>query len=205
MSLPKLDYPIYNIEIPSTKVKNKFRPFLVKEEKLLLMAKENNDSSEYLTSIKQVVNNCNLENSFDIDKLTTFDLEFLFLKLRSLSVDNIVKLTYVDNEDKKTYNFDLNLNEVKVIFPENIDNNIKITDTAGIIMKYPSASLYSDKEFLSLDKDYMFELIIRCLDKIYDNDTIYEIKNYSKKEIKLKVSKAIDRQLWQLNAKIYRN
>lgn len=183
MSLPKIDTPIHNITIPSLKKNHRFRPFLVKEEKLLLMAKESNNPSDMLAAIKQVVNNCLLDNNLNIDKLAIFDLEYLFLKLRAYSVDNKVKLTYTDNEDQKSYTFELDLNNIEITFPDKLDNNIPITKNTGIIMKYPSAELYSDKEFLSLEKDYMFELIIKCLDKIYDGDNIYDVKNYPKNDI----------------------
>ena len=183
MSLPKIDQPIYTITVPSLKKKFQFRPFLVKEEKLLLMAKESNNPSDILTAIKQVVNNCSLNESLKIDKLPIFDLEYLFLKLRALSVDNIVKVVYKDFEDDKEYKFEIDLNQVEVKFPEKNDPNIKITDKSGIVMHYPTASLYDDKDFTTLDKDYMFELIVRCVDKIYYEDDIYETKDYKKSEL----------------------
>jgi hypothetical protein len=182
-SLPKIDYPIYTIEVPSTKTSFRFRPFLVKEEKLLLMAKESENSTDILSSIKQIITNCSIDDKFDIDKYAIFDLEYIFLKLRSFSVDNIVKVGYKDFEDEKIYDFQIDLNEVNVTFPEKIDNNIKITDNSGIVMRFPPATLYSDKEFLSIEKDYMFELIIKCIDKIYYEDEVYEAKNYKKEEI----------------------
>lgn len=183
MSLPKISYPTYNINIPSLKKAFKFRPFLVKEEKLLLMAKESETASDILTSIKQVVNNCCSDRGFDVNKLAIFDLEYLFLKLRAFSVDNVCKVSYKDAEDEKTYDFEIDLNNVEVEFPEKIDNNIKITNKTGIVMKYPSSTLYDDKDFLNLKKDYLFELIIRCIDKIYDGDNVYEAKEYKPKEI----------------------
>jgi len=183
MSLPKIEQPIYNIEIPSTKKKHPFRPFLVKEEKLILMAKEGKSDSEILSAIKQIVNNCCLDPKLDVNKLALFDLEYVFLKLRSISVDNSVKVSYKDNEDGEVYDFDVNLEDVKVIFPEETDNKIKITEGSGVIMKYPSAALYDDKEFMSLEKDYMFELILRCIEAIYDGDEIYSAKDYKKKEL----------------------
>lgn len=196
-SLPKIDYPIYTITVPSTKENFKFRPFLVKEEKLLLMAKESENSNDILSSIKQIITNCSLEPKFNIDKYAIFDLEFIFLKLRSFSVDNIVKVAYKDFEDEKIYDFQIDLNEVKVSFPEKIDNNIKISENSGIVMKFPSATLYSDEEFLGLEKDYMFELIIRCIDKIYYEDEVYESKNYKKEEI--------NEFLENLNMKVFEN
>jgi hypothetical protein len=181
--LPVIQHPIFNIRIPSLKKEYKFRPFLVKEEKLLLMAKESQSETDIFTAIKQIVQNCSLDQKLNIDKLTIFDLEYVFLKLRSISVDNIVKINFKDFEDSKVYEFDVNIEEINVIFPEKINNVIKINEKTGIIMKYPSASLYSDEEFLNLDKDYLFELIIRCVDKIYNGEEVYEAKDFSKKDI----------------------
>ena len=182
-NLPKIDYPIYSITIPSTNSTFKFRPFLVKEEKILLMSKESDNPADILGAIKQIITNCAIDKNFDSNKLALFDLEYVFLKLRAFSVDNVVKVAYKDAEDEKVYDFEIDLNEIRVVFPENSDNNIKITENSGIIMKYPPATLYDDKEFLNLDKDYMFELIIRCIDKIYYEDEVYESKNYKKEEL----------------------
>lgn len=183
MTLPKIDQPIYNINVPSLKKKFAFRPFLVKEEKLLLMAKESQTPTDILSAIKQVVNNCSLDKKLVIDKLPIFDLEYLFLKLRSLSVDNIVKIKYKDFEDNKEYDFEIDLNKVEVQFPKNSNPNIKITERSGLTMVYPTSNLYDDKEFLGLEKDYMFELIIKCIDKIYYEDDVYEAKDYKKEEL----------------------
>lgn len=183
MSLPKIDQPIYNINIPSLKKKYSFRPFLVKEEKLLLMAKESDKPADILSAIKQVVNNCSLNNNLNVEKLPVFDLEYLFLKLRAVSVDNIVKIKYKDFEDNKEYDFEIDLNSVEVDFPEKNDPNIKINSKSGILMHYPTASLYDDKDFQNLEKDYMFELIVRCVDKIYYEEDIYEAKDYKKQEL----------------------
>lgn len=174
---------MYKINVPSLKKDFSFRPFLVKEEKLLLMAKESNNASDILTAIKQIINNCSLDRKLEVNKLALFDLEYIFLKLRAASVDNNIKVSYRDNEDQELYDFDINLDDVKVVFPPKIDNKIKITDKSGVIMKYPSAALYDDKEFLNLEKDYMFELIIRCVDAIYNEDELYEAKDLKKEEL----------------------
>lgn len=176
--LPKIDYPVNAIKIPSTGKSYKFRPFLVKEEKLLLMAKESNTETDILHAIKQVVNNCSVEPKFDVDTLTIFDVEYVFLKLRSMSVDNKITVSYKDFEDEKVYEFNIDLNDVEVEFPEKNEKDIKIGKTSGILLKYPSASLYDDKDFMNSDKEYLFELIIRCVDKIYEGDNIYEAKDY---------------------------
>lgn len=182
-NLPKIDYPVHKINIPSLKKDVQFRPFLVKEEKILLMARESDNPSDILSAIKQIINNCCLDPKFDINKLAIFDLEYIFLKLRAISVDNVVKVSYKDNEDSKVYDFEINLEEIKVKIPPKMDNNIKITSKSGIVMKYPSAALYDDKEFLNLEKDYMFELIIRCIDSIYYDDQVYQAKDYKKEEL----------------------
>lgn len=181
-ALPKIDYPVNKINIPSLKKDYHFRPFLVKEEKLLLMAKESDNPSDILSTIKQIVNNCSVDK-LDTDKLCVFDLEYVFLKIRSFSVDNKVKISFKDLEDEQLQEFDVNLDDVKMVFPEKLDNTIKISDKSGLIMKYPSASLYDDQDFLNLDKDYLFELILRCIDKIYFEEEIYESKDYKKKDL----------------------
>lgn len=184
MSLPKINYPINTIKVPSLNKGMKFRPFLVKEEKLLLMAKESNAPEDMLQAIKQVVNNCAVDDNFDVDKLAIFDLEYLFLKIRAMSVDNVVKVAYKDYEDDKVYEFDIDLNKIEIFYPENTEKKISITDKAGLVMKYPSANLYDDKDFISSDKDYIFELIVRCVDKIYDDQNVYEAKDYKLSEIR---------------------
>jgi hypothetical protein len=181
--LPKIDYPVYKINIPSLKKDYQFRPFLVKEEKLLLMAKESENPADVLSAIKQIVNNCSIDTKLDISKLALFDIEYIFLRLRAISVDNVIKASYKDSEDNKIYDFEINLDNVKIKYPENLDNNIKITPKSGVIMKYPSAALYDDADFLALDKDYMFELILRCIDSIYFEEQIFEAKDYKKEEL----------------------
>lgn len=182
-NLPKIDQPIFNISLPSTKENFKFRPFLVKEEKILLMAKESQNISDILTAIKQIVGNCSIDKKFNADKIALFDLEYVFLKIRSFSVNNIVKVAYRDNEDEKVYNFEVDLEKVEVKFPEQLNNVIKITDKSGIVMRHPPATLYDDQEFLNLEKEYLFELIIRCIDKIYNEEEVYEAKDYKKEDL----------------------
>lgn len=182
-NLPKIDYPLYKIKVPSLKKEYMFRPFLVKEEKLLLMAKESDNPADVLSAIKQIINNCSTDPKFEVNKLALFDIEYMFLKLRAISVDNKVKVSFKDKEDEKVYDFDVNLDDVEIKFPTKIENNIKITDKSGIIMKYPSATLYDDEEFLNLEKDHMFELIIRCIDSIYYEDNVFNSKDYKKQEL----------------------
>ena len=145
------------------------------------MAKTVGTESDIILAIKQIVNNCSIDE-LDVDKLTIFDLEYLFLKIRSQSVNNMVDVSYKYFEDEKIYDFKINLEEVTVKYPEKIDNNIKIGKDSGIIMKYPDAALYEDKDFLNSD-DSFYQLIIRCVDKIYDKEEVHDTKNYSLKDI----------------------
>jgi hypothetical protein len=175
--LPKIVHPVFKIKVPSLRKDHSFRPFLVKEEKLLLMAKESKNNSDIFSAIKQVVVNCSLDKNLNIDKLAIFDLEYIFLKIRAFSVDNIVQVAYKDNEDNKVYNFEIDLNKVEIQYPEKTVNTIKINEDSGFMMKYPPASLYSDQEFLNTERDHYFKLILKCVDKIYFNEEIYEVKD----------------------------
>jgi hypothetical protein len=182
MALPKIDYPIFSLTIPSTKKEIKFRPFLVKEEKILLMAKTSEQEKDMILAIKQVVNNCAIDK-IDVEKLALFDIEYLFLRIRSQSVNNIVSVTYKDNEDDSNYEFDIDLNEVEVVFPENQEKIIALSETSGIVMKYPEASLYDDKEFLESGEEVFYQLVLRCIEKIYDEENVYDIRNHSLQEV----------------------
>lgn len=185
MALPKLTHPMFDVVIPSSKKKIKIRPMLVKEEKILLMAKTSDDPSDILSAVKQVVNNCIVDSDVDVEKLALFDVEYIFVKIRSYSVSNVSKVSYRDNEDNKVYDFDVDLDKIEVVFPEKTDTNFAINDTMGIIMKYPQASLYSDKEFLNSSAEQVLDnLILNCIDKIYDGDTMLDPKTFPKEELK---------------------
>lgn len=184
MALPKIMYPQFDILVPSLGTKHKFRQFLVKEEKILLVAKSSEDDNDILAAIKQVVQNCSIEDNFDADKIAVFDLEYIFLKLRAISVGNIIKLSYKDYEDEKVYDFEVNLDNINIEIPKEVSNKINIFGKNGIVMKYAPASIYSDSKFLSSStEDATIELIIRCIDKIYDEDSVYESKNFLKDEL----------------------
>jgi len=184
MALPKIMYPQFEILVPSLGTKHKFRQFLVKEEKILLVAKTSGEDNDILTAIKQVVQNCSTEDNFDVDKIAVFDLEYIFLKLRSVSVGNIIKLSYKDFEDEKIYDFDVNLDEVNIEMPKDVSNKVNIFGKNGVVLKYAPANIYSDKKFLaSSPEDATVELIVRCIDRIYDEETVYDAKNFSHEEL----------------------
>lgn len=182
--LPKITHPTFEFSVPSTGKKELFRPFLVKEEKLLLISKTSEDPTEIFRSIKQVINNCAVSDKFDIDDLAIFDLEYLFLQLRGISIDSKAKVAYRDNEDDEIYTFDVDLTTISVTFPEKKDMIVKINDSMGIKMRYPKASLFDDREFFKSESEEVFyELILRCIDKIYNGDDLFDPKDYTKEEL----------------------
>ena len=181
MQLPKIQTPIFNIEIPSIKKTKKFRPFLVKEEKILLLAQQGNDS-DLLDAITQIINNCCLED-LNISSLASFDLEYIFLKLRARSVNNLVELKYKDKEDDKIYAFEVDLDNIDITYDENHTNKIKINDQYTILMKYPGIDLPDEIKTVSQD-DVFYKMIVSCIDKIYNENEIFLMNEYSFEEAK---------------------
>jgi len=181
--LPKIDKPIFEITVPSMKREVKFRPFTVKEEKILLVAQQESNEKSIILAIKQVINNCCQEDKFDVDKLATFDLEYLFLKLRARSINNVIEVSYRDNEDDKVYDFEINLDEVEMLQNADASNIISITDTVGIKMKYPSVTIIDDAPTEASAADVVEYLIRKCIDSIYDEESVYPADEYDEKEL----------------------
>ena len=182
MSLPKINYPLFDVVIPSSQKKIKMRPFLVKEEKILLMAQSSNDSRDTVLAIKQVVNNCIIDD-VDVEKLTTFDLELLFVKLRARSINNIIEVTYNDPEDEQQHKLSINLDEVEIQTDPRHNNTDKINDDLGSILRSPKTDMLQQVEQATSEVDLYFEVIKYCIDKIYDADNVYETKDYSPEEL----------------------
>lgn len=188
--LPKIDTPVYETKLISSGKKVKFRPFLVKEQKLLLMAFESNDTKETINIVKQILNNC-LITKVDIDELPSFDIENLFLQLRARSVGESISLKYncnniVENDKKCNgiVQFDLNLLELEPIKETKHSNKIEITNKLGLVMKYPSFSnINIDIVNEENEIEKTIELITKCIDYIYDNEQIYYAKDSTKEEL----------------------
>lgn len=189
--LPKIDVPIYDLKLISTNKEVRYRPFTVKEEKLFLMASESKDEETVLKTIKQVINNCVIDE-IDVDSLPIFDLEYLFINLRAKSVGEEVKLNYqcnnnvIKNEKEEKcgniINFTLNLTEIKPEPGAGHSNKIVLTDKLGIVMKYPRLDFISKKEGKS-ETEVILELIIDCIDFIYDEEQMYYAKDSTRKEL----------------------
>ena len=182
MALPKIDLPIYELQLPSNGKRVKYRPFTVKEEKILLIAKETEDSGQIITAIKQIVNNCLID--YDIDDLALFDLEFIIITIRSKSVDNTVKFEIADPETEEKISLELDLSKVKIEKSKDHDNKIKISDEFTMYLKYPGIdnffAMINDKN-PSAEKNY--NMMISCIDKIVSEDDVFNLKDFSKKEI----------------------
>ena len=182
MPLPKINQPLFDVTIPSTQQKVMFRPFLVKEEKLLLIAQQSGVDTDIIRAIKQVLQLC-IQDKLDIDSLTTFDLEYLFLKLRAKSVNNIVKLAYRDNEDDELYEFELDLDKIEMTFSEENNSKIKINDNVGMTMRYPSASITDRLPEFDSEVELITFFIRNCIDTIFDEENVYIAGEYSEEEI----------------------
>lgn len=183
MSLPKIDTPIFEMTIPSQDKVVKFRPFLVKEEKILLIAQQSDNDRDIVLAIKQILNNCVLDKDFDVEELATFDLEYMFLKLRARSVNNVIEVSYRDLEDDKVYNFEIDLDDVEIQKDENQNNKIKITDDIGMIMKYPSVQTINNIPENATGLDVVEYLVRSCIDKIYDEDNVYIVAEEPAEEV----------------------
>jgi DNA-directed RNA polymerase subunit M/transcription elongation factor TFIIS len=192
MALPKLDVPIFTVDLPLTKTKLRYRPFLVKEEKLLLIAVESDDEQTIMDSIKQIINNCCLDE-IDTDSLPITDLEYFFLHLRARSIGEIVDLQYrcnnkVKNEEGQevecgnNVKIKVNVLEIQPTFNEKHTNKIELTKNLGIVMKYPNFSLINKVKSTN-DVDQILSIVTSCVDYIYDADSIYYRKDISDEEL----------------------
>ena len=191
--LPKIDVPIYETNLISNGQKIRFRPFLVKEQKLFLMASQSDDTKDMVDAIKQVIRNCVLDE-IDVETLPTFDLENLFIQLRARSVNDIVNLSYNCNnkvtndkgEEKTCGNlvkFDIDLLSLRAEKNPNHTNKIEITEKLGIVLKYPTFNMMEKIDMENNNMEHILDIIISCIDYIYDQDNIYYAKDSTKEEL----------------------
>ena len=190
--LPKLDVPIFELKLVSTGKNIRFRPFLVKEQKLLLMATQSEDEKDMVRVIRQIVKNCVIDE-LNVDTLPAFDLEYLFLNLRARSVNEVVELRYRCNntikdengEDKTCNNlekFEVNILDVApVVLPEHT-KKIMFNDKLGIVMKYPTFEMLYELVDKT-EEEIMFEILPNCVDNIFDEDSVYYAKDTPKEEL----------------------
>ena len=176
MNLPVLNTPTYEMEIPSTGEKIKYRPFLVKEQKLLMMAQESGDDESQLRTVGEIVKSCTFNKISHPEKLPTFDIEYMFLMTRAQSVGSKIPMTVTCPDDGETkVDYELNIDEIKVKKIDGHTNVIMLTDDIGITMKYPNLDMV--KSFTNIDENITnisFDMIRDCIQNIFDKDQVYE-------------------------------
>jgi len=182
--LPKISHPTFSLILPSTKQEVIFRPFLVKEEKILLISQQAQDPAETIRSIKQVVQNCILSDGIFVNDFATFDLEYFFIKLRSKSVNNVVKLSFKDNDDNKIYDFEVDLEEIKLVNQNsNYDTEIVIDQDTNLKLRYPKIDLMEQMKSIENPNDFAFLLLKHCMYEINHKNQIFKTSEYSAEQI----------------------
>ena len=185
MALPKLTTPTYELEIPSTDEKIKYRPFLVKEEKILMLAMESKADSDITQAVKDIVSECTF-NKVNISHMPMFDVEYIFLQIRAKSVGEVSKLKLLCPDDKKTYaDIELDLNEVKVQVGEDHTNKIELDNGMGMIMTYPTIDSFKNSGIRDINASNMLEVISGCILQIYEKngEKTYDPKDQTQKEL----------------------
>lgn len=182
MGLPVIQHPVFNLTLPSTQQKIHFRPFLVKEEKILLIAQSSGEQADVLQAVKQVITNCITDPDINVNDFTTYDLEYFFIKLRSKSIQNIIKLVYRDNEDDQLYDVQVDLEEVEVKKGPDISDVLEVNDRTKIKLKHPRISLMNQAEELD-GVDFNFFIVQSCIDKIIVDDIGHDPSIYSLAEL----------------------
>jgi len=188
MALPKINHPTFTVVLPSTGKEVQIRPFTVKEEKLLLIANASKEFKDVFNAIRQVIVNCVVTEDFNIENCALFDIEYLFIQLRSKSVNNIIEVTLTDPDDQKEYNIKVDLDIVKVNKDNLTDKKIMFDDTSGMILKYPSYSSLDVLKNISKDltedeiADIVYKIYAECIETIFNGDKIYTKKDFSQEE-----------------------
>ena len=186
MGLPKVNTPEYRLTIPSTDKEIKFRPFLVQEEKLLLIAQQTGNEAAMLDAIRQLIENCCF-GELDLDKMPMFDMEYIFLQIRAKSVGEVVKLKVTCPDDKKTeVEVEVDLSEIQVQMSEDHDARIQLTDDIGLLMAYPSMGTMVGMQGKSVEGkdgvDALFEMICNCMYQIWQGEEVHDCMDYTTQE-----------------------
>ena len=187
MPLPKISTPTYELVIPSTKKKIKYRPFLVKEEKVLIIAMESENTTTIANAVKEVISNCVLTRGVKVNELATFDIEYLFLKIRGKSVGEEVEVLVTCPDDGETkVPTVITLDEIEVQFDEDHSRDIKLDDELSMRLKYPSMDEFVKSNFTlnDIDVDDTFEIVMSCVEQIYNEEESWSTKDCTKKEMK---------------------
>ena len=187
MALPKLTTPTYELEVPSTDEKLKYRPFLVKEEKILLMAMESGENKDIIQAVKDIVSHCTFDK-LNLGTMPMFDVEYIFLNIRAKSVGEVSKLNLLCPDDKKTYvDIELDLSKIEVQVDDKHTNNIVIDEDKkiGMILKYPTLNSVDPNTDFSkgVKTDVLFDIIGNSVFQIYEGEKVYNASDYKKDEL----------------------
>tara|TARA_R100000353_G_C6483754_1_gene189906 strand:+ start:377 stop:1096 length:720 start_codon:yes stop_codon:yes gene_type:complete len=187
MPLPTISTPTYELTLPSSNRKIKYRPFLVKEEKILILAMESQDSKQIARAVKDVITKCILSKGIKVEKLATFDIEYLFLNIRGKSVGEQIEVMVTCPDDNKTQvPMSINVDTIKVQKDENHSPDIVLDDVYTLRMKYPSLTEFIKNNFGALEDmnvDDTFELIASCIDQVYSEEESWASEECTKKEL----------------------
>jgi len=204
MPLPKINTPIYELELPSTKKAIRYRPFLVKEEKILIIAMESEDEKQITNAIKTVIGNCILSKGIKVDDLSTFDIEYLFLNIRGKSVGEDVEVLVTCPDDNETQvPVSINLDEIKVCANPDHKRDIVLGDSLTMRMRYPSLSEFIKSNFTidgNIGVDESFNLISSCIDTIYNEEESWSASDCSKKELNEFIEQLSSKQFKEVEA-----
>ena len=185
MALPKLTTPTYELEVPSTDEKIKYRPFLVKEEKILLIAMESGEQESIVTAIKDIVTECTY-GKVDLGSIPMFDVEYIFLQIRAKSVGEVSQLSLLCPDDKTTYaKIEVDLSEVMVQVDKGHNPKIELTDEMGLIMRYPTIDSFVENNISEITASNMVDVIASCILQIYDKkgEEVFDAKDQTKQEL----------------------
>ena len=187
MPLPKISTPTYEMVLPSSNKKIKYRPFLVKEEKVLILAMESQDTATVANAVKDVLKNCILSRGIKVEKLSTFDIEYLFLNIRGKSVGEAIEVMVTCPDDGKTQvPTSINIDEIKVIIDDDHQKDIKLDDTYSLRMRYPSLDEFVKNNFATasdISVDDTFDLIASCVDQVYSEEESWAAADCTQKEL----------------------
>jgi hypothetical protein len=186
MALPKIDQPLFEIEIPSTGKKARYRPFTVKEEKILLIAQESREQNQILLAVKQIITNC--VPDVDVEKLAIFDLEYLILNIRAKSVNNEIDFGFMDPDTEERIDVTVDVNDIKVEFNPDHEKKVELNSQYYVMMRYPTlkeVTNLSNRAEESNETEQMFNTMISCIDTLVDQQTdeVYKLEEFSPEEV----------------------
>ena len=190
MALPKIDLPLFELVQPSTGKKIQYRPFTVKEEKILLIAQESKEIDQIIIAIKQIVNNCFI--GVDVEKMPMFDLEYMLINIRAKSVDNVIKFSITDPDTSEKINLSLDVDKITIMHKDGHTNKIKLNDDYTLIMRYLTvnelhkiAKKSSEKSDEKITQSTLFDIFIQCIDSLVSNSTdeVYKFSDFTEKEV----------------------